>query len=60
MKFRGYKLKEATINGIQVWAIVKYSFWGLIESRTMWASAMLTVAQAEKMRMELELKQNKK
>lgn len=58
MNFRGYRLKEATINGVQMWAVVKYCFWGLIEGWTMWAS--VSIAQAEKMRMELEIKQNKK
>ena len=62
MKFRGYKLKEATINGIKVWAIVRYWFWGLIECPLMPANMklMATPAQAEKERMRLEIEQQSK
>ena len=56
-----YRIKEIEINGGVVYAIVKTWLFGLIECPLIRRLAFgTTLAQAEKMRMELEIKQNKK
>lgn len=62
MKYSGYKTKKVSVNGAQMWAIVRYWFWGLIECPLMPANMklMATPAQAEKERMRLEIEQQSK
>lgn len=46
MNYSGYKTKKVSVNGVPMWAIVRYWFWGLIECPLMPANMKLMATPA--------------